>query len=83
MIKMGGTARKSGRKLVLLGLSEGNLKLLRQKKPLVVYGVEVGVPEMEALYICWGETEEALTKELSVLVDDKSKVRDLRNEKKN
>jgi hypothetical protein len=82
MIKMSGTS-KTGRKLVILGLSEMNLVRLREKKPLVVYGAEVGVPEMETLFICWGETEDTLTKEFSVLVGDTTRMRDLRNEKKN
>jgi hypothetical protein len=82
MIKMGG-ATKSGRKFVLLGLSEINLIRLRQKKPIVVHGVEVGVPDMETLIICWGETEDALNKELSVMIDERTTVRDRRGEKKN
>ena len=81
MIKMGGTT-KSGRKLVILGLSEMNLVRLREKKPLVVHGVEVGVPELEMLVICWGETEDALTKELGSLIGPETTVRDHREEKK-
>lgn len=81
MIKLGGTT-KSGRKLIILGLSEGNLMRLREKKPLVVHGAEVGVPDLETLIICWGETEDALADELGDLIDENTKVRDQRGEKK-
>jgi hypothetical protein len=82
MIKMGGTT-KSGRKFVLLGLSELNLTRLREKKPIVVFGTEIRVPEIETLVICWGETEDDLTKELSRMIDENTRVIDRRGEKKN
>jgi hypothetical protein len=82
MIKLGGTT-KSGRKFVLLGISEMNLVKLREKKPLIVFGVELGVPELEMMIICWGETEESLQKELSSMIDEYTRVTDHRGEKKN
>jgi hypothetical protein len=82
MIKMGGTT-KSGRKFVLLGLSEVNLVRLREKKPIVVFGTELRMPELEMLVICWGETEDDLTKELGRMIDENTRVRDHRDEKKN
>ena len=78
---MGGTTA-SGRKFVLLGLSEGNLLRLREKKPMVVHGVEIGVPDLETLVICWGETEEALQKELQEFVGPETRVLDQRGDKK-
>jgi hypothetical protein len=80
MIKMGG--RGNGREVILLGLSEGNLMGLREKKPIVVHGEEIGWGARDII-ICWGETEDSLAKELRGLIDERTTVRDHRGEKKN
>ena len=80
MIKMGGTTTK-GRKFVILGLSDMNMQRLREKKPIVVHGEEINADT--DIYICWGETEELLTKEFAQLIDEHTKVVDRRDEKKN
>jgi hypothetical protein len=82
MIKLGGTT-KSGRKFVLLGLSEMNIVRLREKKPLVVHGVEIGLPELETLIICWGQTEDDLAYDFKEFIDENTRVSDHRGEKKN
>jgi len=82
MIKMGGKT-KSGNKFVLLGISDMNIEKMREKKPIVLYGAEVDVPELELLVICWGENEDALAKELNDYIGPETRVRDHRQEKKN
>lgn len=82
MIKMSGTSKDGKRKVVLLGLSEGNLMRLREKKPIVIIGEEIGWPEQD-IVICWGETEDALTKELAHLIGPQTRTRDYRGDKEN
>lgn len=79
MIKMGG--KGNGRDMILLGLSEGNLMRLREKKPIVIHGEEIGWGKRDII-ICWGETEDALAKELGSLIGPETNVRDHRGEKK-
>ena len=80
MIKMGGT-KPDGRKMVVLGLSEGNLMRLREKKPIVIHGEEIGWGKHDII-ICWGETEEKLVEELGSMIGPETNVRDHRGEKK-
>lgn len=82
MIKMSGMSKDGNRKVVLLGLSEGNLMRLREKKPIVIHGEEIGWPGQDII-ICWGKTEDALTKELAHLIGPETRTRDHREEKKN
>ena len=79
MIKMSGTSGK--RKVILLGLSEGNLMRLREKKPIVINGEEMNMPDLDII-ICWGETEDKLAEELSYLIGPETRQRDHREEKK-
>ena len=82
MIKMGGISYDGKRKMLLLGLSEGNLMRLREKKPIIINGEEIGWPGQDII-ICWGETEDALTKELADLIGPETRKRDHREDKKN
>ena len=82
MIKMSGTSQDGKRQVLVLGLSEGNLMRLREKKPIVLYGEEVGWPGQDII-ICWGETEDVLTKELHDLIGPETRQRDHRTERKN
>ena len=82
MIKMSGTSKDGKRQVLLLGLSDGNLMRLREKKPIIINGEEVGWPGQDII-ICWGETEDALTKELQGLIGPETHQRDHRTEKKN
>jgi hypothetical protein len=79
MIKMGGKTQ-DGRKFVVLGLSEGNLKRLREKKPIIVHKEEIDCDT--DIWICWGETEDALAKEFHTMIDERTRVQDRRGEKK-
>ena len=79
MIKMSGTHGK--RKVILLGLSEGNLMRLREKKPIIIHAEEMMIDH--DIIICWGQTEEALAKELGHLISSETVVRDHRDDKKN
>jgi hypothetical protein len=79
VIKMSGT--KGDRRMILLGLSEGNLMRLREKKPIVINGEEMNLPGLDII-ICWGETEDALAKELAPMLGPETRVRDHREEKK-
>jgi hypothetical protein len=79
MIKMRGTNGK--RQMILLGLSEGNLMRLREKKPIVIHGEEMRMPNLDII-ICWGETEDTLAKELAHMIGPETVRRDHRGEKK-
>ena len=79
MIKMRGT--KGDRTMILLGLSEGNLMRLREKKPIIINGEEMNMPGLDII-ICWGETEDKLAEELSFLIGPETRQRDHRGEKK-
>lgn len=81
MIKLRGSSADGKRKFVILGLSEGNLARLREKKPIVVYGEEMGI-NLDII-LCWGETEDALAEELETLIGPETVVRDERDDKKN
>ena len=61
MIKLGAT-NKDGGKILFLGLSEGNLMLLRRGRPIKIIGSEVGCSH--DICIFWGETEAAMVEEL-------------------
>lgn len=50
--------------IVVIGLSNGNLRNLKEKKPILLpLQAEYGLPA--SLLLLWGETEEAIRKELS------------------
>ena len=72
---------KGDRTMILFGLSEGNLMRLREKKPIVINGEEMGLPGLDII-ICWGKTEDALSKELAHLIGPETRVRDHREDKK-
>ena len=77
MLKLSGVGqRKDGRsfQLIVLGLSHENLKRLKQDKPIIVRGEEVGLPEAEIL-IFSGRTEAAMMRELESLVGPNTTVR--------
>lgn len=82
MIKMSGTSHDGRRRMVLIGLSEGNLMRLREKKPIIINGEEFGWPEQDII-ICWGETEDALAEELRGMIGPETRQSDHRTEKKN
>lgn len=72
MIKMTGTI--NGRETLRLGLSDGNLKRLREGKPIHIFGAEMGLP-LDVI-IFWGETEEKLVEMVKPLIDPETRVRD-------
>lgn len=81
MIKLRGSSADGRRKFVILGLSEGNLARLREKKPIIVHAEEMGIDY--DIIVCWGQTEEALAGELEGLIGPETVVRDHRQDKKN
>jgi hypothetical protein len=64
MIKVSG-ARENGQRFVLLGLSDDNVKRLREGKPIHVFGAELGADH--DIIIAWGPTEDAIAADLSKL----------------
>ena len=49
--------------LIVLGLSERNVELLRQGRPIAFDGKDVGLPGVR-FGICWGLTGEAIADDL-------------------
>lgn len=59
MIKVWGRSRSGDKRVLVLGLSDGNLQRLREDKPI---GAELGLPH--DIVICWGETESKIADKL-------------------
>jgi hypothetical protein len=57
-------AQGNGRTLVGLGITDENIKRLRQGMPIIVRLADVGVPGGIEVTIFWGETETAIRKDL-------------------
>lgn len=53
-----------GELAIILGLSAGNVRLLREAQPIVISLAEIGVPQGGQLLIMFGETEQAILAEL-------------------
>jgi hypothetical protein len=49
--------------VIALGLSRGNVDLLTAGKPVRVFGADVGQPEIQAIVIGFGETENEIEEE--------------------
>lgn len=57
---------KEGKNILLLGLSEENVKRLKENKPIHINGSEIGLSN--DVIIMYGETEEHLYKELEPMI---------------
>ena len=55
MIKFKTSNKNGERQLIGLGLSDGNIKLLRQHKPILINGQELGLDQ--DIVILWAKTE--------------------------
>lgn len=55
--------QRSGRALILLGLSEENLRRLREDQPILVRGADVEMPDLDIAIVA-GRTEEGITQML-------------------
>lgn len=60
---------KGERRVLFLGLSAQNLKMLRKRKPILIVGEEMGLPGVDLL-IQGGETEQTIAAELMRKVND-------------
>ncbi len=70
---------------ILLGLSEGNLRLLKQGRPILIQGEDVGLPGVR-IAIMYGETEAAIVAEIrshgiQIPTDDQGRVINVRDGK--
>lgn len=74
-LQVGGTG-KDGKPfhLILLGLSHGNLRLLKEGKPIDMDGTEIGLPEGTRIFIFSGETEQAMARELAEFIGPETEV---------
>lgn len=63
MIKFTATDKQTGEVMVGLGISEGNVRLLREGKPIVVNLKDMGLPGGKVL-IMWGPTEREMYAQL-------------------
>ncbi len=61
---------RSGNNIVL-GLSARNVQLLEEGKPIYFQGAELGFPQLEQVkfFIVYGETEDAILKEMGIKAD--------------
>ena len=67
---------KDGNTLVGLGLSEGNIKRLKAKQPILIRGTELNIDH--DISIMYGETEESLKEELKEYFTYDCKIEDHR-----
>lgn len=74
MIKFSATD-KDGKKLLGLGLVEGNLNRLKEGKPIKIDGETVGLDNLDIL-IFYGKTEESLAKQLAPFITAQTEVKD-------
>jgi hypothetical protein len=79
MIKMTGTI--NGRETLILGLSDGNLKRLREGKPIHIFGAEMSLGI--DVIIFWGETEKKLVAMVGPLIGPDTRIHDQVAKKKN
>lgn len=78
MIKMSADNPMTGKRMLVLGLSDGNLMRLREGKPIHVLGVEWGQPV--DLMIFWGPTEAAMAEMVKPFIGPETVVRDMQKE---
>jgi hypothetical protein len=74
MIKMSAYNPKTKTDFNVIGLSDNNLRLLREGKPIMIHGAEWG--KAFDLMIFWGETEEKLTEMVQPFIGPETVVRD-------
>jgi hypothetical protein len=80
MIKLSGYNSTTKTDMIMLGLSDGNLKRLREGKPIHIHGAEWG--KSFDLVIFWGETEAAMAKMVEPYIGPDTIVRDQQKDKK-
>lgn len=69
MIKWAGKD-KDGKPIFGFGLSEENIKRLKDDQPIVIKMAEVNRPELGTIYIIYGDTEQEILKALTPLGDE-------------
>jgi hypothetical protein len=74
MIKLSAANPKTGRDMLVIGLSEGNLQRMREGKPVHIHGEEWG--QKFDLMIFWGETEQAMVKMVEPFIGPETIMRD-------
>jgi len=74
MIKFTGDSEDGKRKVLGIGLSDGNLRLLREGKPIMIWGEEMRLP-FDVL-VFWGKTDEALAESVKAGVGPNTVVHD-------
>lgn len=57
-------SHRGARKLLGIGLSQGNVDRLKKKQPVWITGEEVGISNLDIM-IMYGETEQSIADELS------------------
>jgi hypothetical protein len=65
---------KTGREMLVIGLSEGNLGELRKERPIVIHGEEWG--QAFDLMIFWGPTEQAMVAMVKPYIGPETRVID-------
>jgi hypothetical protein len=74
MIKFTGSS-DDGRVLVGLGLSEGNLQMMRKGNPIHIFGAEMNSPV--DIIIFWGATDQALAEAMKPYIGPETVISDL------
>lgn len=69
---------EDGIHLIILGLSEDNVRELKKKRPIIVKGSTVNVPDVDVL-IMYGETEYDITEELASFINNKTEIRKIKD----
>lgn len=70
-----------GRKIVLLGITDMNIVKMREGKPIQIFGEEMGLGKLD-IWIITGKDEATLQQMLSPMITSETRVRDLREEKR-
>lgn len=68
MLKLWGGRHAGDRRVLVLGLSDGNIGRLRKDQPIHIFGAELGL--QHDIVICWGETEGVIAEKLGLAITD-------------
>jgi len=67
MIRFTAKKSKSDGTIFVLGLSKENIRLLREGRPIHVFGADFGLGQYDELVVYYGETEDQMVQDLKKL----------------
>ena len=81
MIKAAAHDEKTKRRLIILGLEDGNISRLKEGKPIHIHADELGFAG--EIIIMYGRTQDDIRRQLEPAIGPDTDVQDRNNERKN